>query len=115
MELKSVDPDYKDLLDAYQVAALRGMLKGKYRDHIDTKLAERDMKKDELLGEIRRYVVLKRQQRKSPDAMDVDAVAQKIRTSSGHASGSYSKVEWPWIQSCTRAGHDEYWGAAWDS
>ena len=33
MELRRVDPDYKALLDAYQTAALRGILTGKYREH----------------------------------------------------------------------------------
>ena len=110
MELKRVDPDYKDLPDAYQVAALRGMLTGKYRDHIDMKLAERDMQKDELLGEIRRYAVLKRQQRKSPDAMDVDAVTRRRRGNPDNAHALHSRGEWPWIQACSG---DEEWGNAW--
>ena len=103
-------PDYKDLPDAYQVAALRGMLTGKYRDHIDMKLAERDMQKDELLGEIRRYAVLKRQQRKSPDAMDVDAVTRRRRGNPDNAHALHSRGEWPWIQACSG---DEEWGNAW--
>ena len=41
------------------------------------KLAEKAMKKDELFGEFRRYAVLKRQQKRNPDAMDVDAVNQR--------------------------------------
>ncbi len=53
MELKRVDPDYKELLGACQVAALRGMLTGKYRDHIDMKLAVREYGKDDLLSEVR--------------------------------------------------------------
>ena len=44
--LKRVNPDYKELLDACKVAALRGMLTGKYRDHIDMKLAVREYGKD---------------------------------------------------------------------
>ena len=39
VELRRVDLDYKELPDACQVAALRGMLTGKYRDDIDMKLA----------------------------------------------------------------------------
>ena len=45
LELKRVDPDYKELPDAYQIAALRGMLTGKYKDHIDPKLAVREYDK----------------------------------------------------------------------
>jgi hypothetical protein len=112
MELKRVDPDYKDLPDAYQVAALRGMLTGKYRGHIDMKLAERDMKKDELLGEIRRYAVLKRQQRKSPDAMDVDEVTQRRKGNSENVHRGQHRGEWPWIQACSWPRHDEEWGNA---
>ena len=41
MELRRVDPDYVDLPDAYQTAALRGLLTGKYRDQIDMQMAER--------------------------------------------------------------------------
>ena len=33
MELRRVDPNYIDLPDAYQTAALRGILTGKYCDH----------------------------------------------------------------------------------
>jgi len=113
MELKRVDPDYKDLPDAYQVAALRGMLTGKYRDHIDMKLAEKDMKKDELLGEIRRYAVLKRQQRKSPDAMDVDEVTQRRKGNSENVHRMQPRGEWPWIQACSGPRHEEEWGNAW--
>ena len=39
VELKRVDPEYEELPDACQVAALRGMLTGKYRGHTDVKLA----------------------------------------------------------------------------
>ena len=52
--IEEVDPDYKELPDAYQIAALRGMLTGKYKDHIDMKLAARDYDKDELLNEVRK-------------------------------------------------------------
>ena len=45
------------------------------------KLAEKAMKKDELFGEFRRYAVLKKQQKRNPDAMDVDAVNQRRRGS----------------------------------
>ena len=59
MELNRVDPDYNKLPDAYQVAALRGMLPGKYRGHIDMKLAVMEYGKYELLNEVRRYAALK--------------------------------------------------------
>ena len=52
MELRRVDLDYKELPDAYQTAALRGSLNGKYRDHIGMQMAERAYGKDELLNEI---------------------------------------------------------------
>ena len=42
MELRRVAPDYKELPDAYQTAALRGILTGKYRDHIDMNMAEKE-------------------------------------------------------------------------
>ena len=42
VELRRVDPDYVELPDAYQTAALRGILTGKYRDHIDMTMAERE-------------------------------------------------------------------------
>ena len=74
MELKIVYPDYNELPDAYQIAALRGMLTGKYNDHIDMKLAVRDYDKDELLNKVRRYAALKRREAKHPNAMEVDAV-----------------------------------------
>jgi hypothetical protein len=74
MELKRNDPDYKELPDAYQVAALRGMPTGTYRDHIDMKLAVGEYGKDELLNEVRRYAVLKRREINNPNAMEVDAV-----------------------------------------
>jgi hypothetical protein len=49
MELRRVDSDYKELPDAYRTAALMGILTGRYRDHIDMKLAGRYCGKDELL------------------------------------------------------------------
>ena len=52
MELNRVDPDYKELPDAYQVAALPCMLTGTYRDHIEMKQAVREYGKDELLNEV---------------------------------------------------------------
>ena len=79
MELRRVDPDYVDLPDAYQTAALRGILTGKYRDHIDMKMAEREHGKDELMNEVRRYAAIKRHERRSPSAMDIDAVSQSRR------------------------------------
>ena len=45
MDLRRVDPDYIELPDAYQTAALRGILTGKYRDHIDMKMAEKGIRK----------------------------------------------------------------------
>ena len=59
-ELRRVDPDYKELPDAYQTAALRGILAERYRDHIDMKLAERECGKGELLTGVRRYAAIKK-------------------------------------------------------
>ena len=56
--IASYRPDYIELPDAYQTAALRGILTGKYRDHIDMKMAEREYGKDELLNEVRRYAAI---------------------------------------------------------
>ena len=98
MELKRVDPDYKELPDAYQIAALRGMLTGKYKDHIDMKLAVRDYDKDELLNEVRRYAIIKRREVNNPNATDVYAVHK----SKGNAATSHQR--WPWIQACCREG-----------
>ena len=70
------------------------------------RLAEKAMKKDELFGEFRRYAVLKRQQKRNPDAMDVDAVNQRKRDSK-RSSGRSQEYNWPWIQACTRPGQDE--------
>jgi len=105
MELRRVDPDYKELPDAYQIAALRGMLTGKYKDHIDMKLAVRDYDKDELLAEVRRYAALKRREMKNSNAMEVDAVNR----GKGNSSTSISQ-RWPWIQACSQEGEDEEWG-----
>ena len=71
MELKRVDPDYRQLPDAYQIAALRGTLTGKYNYHIVMKLAARDYDKDELLNEVRMYATLKRTEvNTKPKAME---------------------------------------------
>ena len=101
MELKRVDPDYKALPDAYQIAALRGMLTGKYKDHIDMKLAVRDYDKDELLNEVRRYAIVKRREVKHPNAMEVDAVHKE----KGNAATSHQR--WLWIQACCREGEGD--------
>ena len=75
MELRRVDPDYIELPDAYQTAALRGILTGKCRDHIDMKMAEREYGKDELLNEVHRYAAVKRHEKHNPNAMAIDAVS----------------------------------------
>ena len=59
-----------------------------------------------MFGEFRRYAVLKRQQKRNPDAMDVDAVNQRKRDSK-RSSGRSQEYNWPWIQACTRPGQDE--------
>ena len=82
------------------------MVTGKYRDHIDMKLAEQE---DEVFSEIHRYVVLKRQRQRNPDAMGVDAVKQKRRESRGRP-GRSEDHSWPRIQACVGPGPDEEWG-----
>jgi hypothetical protein len=67
------------------------------------------MQKDELLAEIRRYAILKRQQGKGPDAMYVDAIHQIKRESVGNQSRG-DEGNWPWIQACTGTGSEEEWG-----
>ena len=58
MELKRVDPDYKELPDACQSAALRGMLTGKRKDRMDMQLAVGEYGTHELLNAARRCVTL---------------------------------------------------------
>ncbi len=50
MELRRVDLDYKELPDAYQIVARRGILTGVFRKHIDMRMAEKEYDKDELLN-----------------------------------------------------------------
>jgi hypothetical protein len=116
MELKLVDPDYKEPPDAYQVAALRGMLTGKYRDLVDMKLAVRVYGKYELLNEVRRYAALKRRETNNPNAMEVDAVQRVKGCKAGSSSTGTGTQQWPWIQACTHAAHEEEWAEeeAWD-
>ena len=75
MELRRVDPDYIELPDTYQTATLRGILTGKYRDHIDMNMAEKEYGKDELLNEVRRYASVKRNEQRNPNAMDIEAAS----------------------------------------
>ena len=58
-----MDTAYKELPDAYQTEALRGLLAVKYQDHIDMMLAEKECGKDELLTEVRRYAAINRLER----------------------------------------------------
>ena len=73
------------------------------------------MKRGELLSEIRRYAVPKRQRKRSPDAMDVGAVSRKRRESRG-SPGRSEDHDWPRIKACKGTGHDEEWGGEeeWD-
>ena len=73
------------------------------------KLEEKEMKKDEFMGEIRRYAVLKRQQRKSADAMDVDAVNRRKKMNPGSHTGT-ERNAWPRIQACARDDLEVEWG-----
>ena len=52
----------------------------------------------------------KKKQRKSLDAMDVDAVTRRRRGNPDNAHALHSRGEWPWIQACSG---DEEWGNAW--
>ena len=96
MELTRVAPDYKELPDSYQIAALRGMLTGKYKDHIDMQLADQEYDKAELLNKVRRYATIKRREVTNSSAMEVDAVNK------GKGSGYFFNHRWPWIQECFR-------------
>ena len=68
------------------------------------KLTERECDKDELLTEIRRYAGLKRLERSSANAMDVDAVARNHRKAHveplRNPQGQSGTKAWPWIHAC---------------
>ena len=126
--MRRVDPDYIELPDAYQTAALRGSLTRKCRDHIDTKMVEKEYGKDELLNEVRRYAAVKRDEKRNPNAMEIDAVSTtRASRQTGISKGGQTKagstpssepaapwqayshpVEASWIGSCEHA--DEGWG-----
>eukprot|EP00969_Alexandrium_andersonii_P095683 4226504-Alexandrium_andersonii.AAC.1 len=42
-ELARVDPGYKELPDEWKLAAFRGILTGKIKEHIDLKIAESEV------------------------------------------------------------------------
>ena len=94
MELKRVGPDYRELPDAYQVAALRGVLTGEYRGHIDMQLAEKNEEGRTTRG---------------------NSSVRSTTDKRGGALGNQQATDirgWPWIQACGGHGHDEEWGGA---
>ena len=109
MELKRVDPDYKKFPDAYQVAALRGMLSGKYGHYIDMKLAVRESGKDELLNEDRIYAALKRTEINNSNAKEVDAMQRGKGSKASLPSAGTGTQQWPWTQACTDEVQEEEW------
>ena len=69
---------------AYQIAALRGMLTGKYNDHIHMKVAVREYDMDELRTEVRRYATLKTVNRgKRGSHMNIDTRETQIAMGPG--------------------------------
>eukprot|EP00969_Alexandrium_andersonii_P229688 10143739-Alexandrium_andersonii.AAC.1 len=59
------------------MAAVRGILAGKIKEHIDLRMAEGDIPVSEMIKEFRRYAGLRRAEariRRNDDDMDVGAV-----------------------------------------
>ena len=78
VELEAVDNGHQKLPQACQVAAIREMLIGNSKEHIDLRLASQDVEPEALIKDIRRYAGVRRaearQQRKGPNAMGIGDV-----------------------------------------
>ena len=82
MELGRIDPEFEHLPMAWRVSAIRGILTGKIKDHVDLKDAEGELDMETLIKEVRKYAGVKRlelrdtgkKKARGPDAMDVDPI-----------------------------------------
>ncbi len=79
LELKRVVPDYKELPDAYQIAALRGMLTGNYKIPHRHEAGGEGLRQGRLAQLSPEVSIIKRREVNKSDAMEVAAVHKRTR------------------------------------
>ena len=106
IELDRMEKNGDGLPEQWQVAAVRGILAGKIKEHMDLRMAEKELGIEELVREVRKYAGMRRAEAKgkrNDDAMDVDQVRRHQgmgQTTGGsgmaHPPGMEEWNDWNW-------------------